>query len=42
MQRRNRVTPGNSVVVSAQYTYSFIRPLGDIVSFVSGGSLDDC
>ena len=33
--------PGNSIVVSAQYTYTFITPLGDIVSFISGGSFDD-
>lgn len=33
--------PGNSVVVAAQYTYTFITPLGAIVSFASGGSFDD-
>jgi len=33
--------PGNSIVVSAQYTYTFITPLGDIASFISGGSFDD-
>ena len=33
--------PGNAVVVSAQYTYTFITPLGDMISFVSGGSFDD-
>ena len=33
--------PGNSVVVAAQYTYTFITPLGDIVSFISGGSFND-
>lgn len=31
------IAPGNSVVVSAQYTYQFITPLGDLVSFFSGG-----
>jgi Flp pilus assembly protein TadG len=33
--------PGNSVIVAAQYTYTFITPLGAIVSRISGGSFDD-
>jgi hypothetical protein len=35
----NGQAPGNSVVVSAQYTYNFITPLGALVNFFSGGSL---
>jgi Flp pilus assembly protein TadG len=33
--------PGESVVVSADYTYNYITPLGDIVDFFSGGSFPD-
>ncbi len=32
---------GNSVVVSADYTYKFITPLADLASFFSGGSFPD-
>jgi Flp pilus assembly protein TadG len=31
--------PGNSVIVSANYTYHYITPLGDIIHFFSGGTL---
>ena len=37
----NGQMPGNSVVVSADYTYNYITPLGDIVDFFSGGSFPD-
>ena len=30
--------PGNSVVVTADYTYNYITPIGDIVNFFSGGA----
>lgn len=30
--------PGNSVVVSADYTYEYITPLGDFIHFFSGGT----
>lgn len=33
--------PGNQVVVSAQYTYNYITPLGDIADFFSGGTFPD-
>jgi Flp pilus assembly protein TadG len=33
--------PGNSVLVSAQYTYEYITPLGDIVGFFSGGTFPE-
>lgn len=33
--------PGNSVIVSAEYQYNFITPLGDIIGFVSGGSFPE-
>ena len=32
------VAPGNSVVVSADYTYQFVTPLGDLIGFFSGGT----
>lgn len=32
------VAPGNSVIVSADYTYHFITPLGDLIGFFSGGT----
>ena len=32
------VAPGNSVVVSADYTYRFVTPLGDLIGFFSGGT----
>ncbi len=34
----NGIAPGNSVVVSADYNYNFITPLGDIIDFFSGGT----
>jgi len=34
-------TPGAEVVVSADYTYDFITPLGDLIGFFSGGSFPD-
>ena len=37
----NGTSPGNSVVVAADYTYNYITPLGDIVDFFSGGSFPD-
>ena len=37
----NGQTPGNSVVVSADYTYNYITPIGDIVDFFSGGTFPD-
>jgi Flp pilus assembly protein TadG len=37
----NGTMPGNSVVVSAEYTYEYITPLGDIVNFFSAGSFPD-
>lgn len=33
--------PGNSVIVSADYTYQYITPLGDIIHFFSGGTLTE-
>ena len=33
--------PGNSVIVSANYTYQYITPLGDIIHFFSGGALTE-
>lgn len=33
--------PGNSVVVSADYTYEYITPLGDFINFFSGGTLTE-
>lgn len=35
----NGLIPGKSVVVSANYTYNYITPIGDIIDFFSGGSL---
>lgn len=35
------VGPGNSVVVSADYTYTFFTPIGAIIDFVSGGSFPE-
>lgn len=32
------VAPGNSVVVSAVYTYNFVTPIGDLIGFFSGGA----
>ena len=37
----NGQNPGESVVVSADYTYNYITPMGDIVDFFSGGSFPD-
>jgi Flp pilus assembly protein TadG len=37
----NGQSPGNSVVVSAEYTHEFITPLADLASFFSGGSFPD-
>lgn len=37
----NGQMPGNSVVVSADYTYNYITPVGDIVDFFSGGTFPD-
>jgi len=37
----NGQAPGNSVIVSAQYTYNYITPLGDLVGFFGGGSLGE-
>jgi Flp pilus assembly protein TadG len=31
--------PGNSIHVEATYTYDFVTPLGDMMSFFSGGSV---
>ncbi len=33
--------PGNDVSVSAQYTYEYITPLGDLMDFISAGSFPD-
>ena len=33
--------PGNDVSVSAQYTYEYITPLGDMMNFISAGSFPD-
>ena len=33
--------PGNSVIVSADYTYNYITPLGDFIAFFSGGALTE-
>ncbi len=33
--------PGNEVLVSAQYTYNYITPLGDLLDFFTGGSFPD-
>jgi Flp pilus assembly protein TadG len=35
------VAPGESVVVSADYTYTFITPVGDIMNFFSGGAFPE-
>ncbi len=32
------IAPGNSVVVSADYDYNFVTPLGDFLDFFSGGT----
>ena len=32
------IAPGNSVVVSADYDYHFVTPLGDLIDFFSGGT----
>jgi len=37
----NGEAPGNSVIVSADYTYTFFTPLGDMVNFISAGSFDE-
>jgi len=37
----NGKTPGNSVVVSAEYDYHYITPIRNIVTFLSGGAIDD-
>ena len=37
----NGQNPGESVIVSAEYTYNYITPLGDMVDFFSGGSFPD-
>ena len=37
----NGQSPGNSVVVSADYTYNYITPIGDIIDFFSGGTFPD-
>ncbi len=34
----NGTSPGNSVIVAADYTYNYITPLGDMIDFFSGGS----
>ena len=34
----NGFASGNSVIVSADYTHEFVTPLGDIISFFSGGT----
>ena len=33
--------PGNDVSVSAEYTYEYITPLGDLMSFLSAGAFPD-
>lgn len=33
--------PGSEVLVSAEYTYNYITPLGDLLDFFSGGSFPD-
>ena len=37
----NGQAPGESVIVSADYTYNYITPLGDIMHFFSGGTLTE-
>ena len=32
------ISPGNSVIVAADYDYQFVTPLGDIIDFFSGGT----
>ena len=32
------IGPGNSVIVSADYDYNFVTPLGDFLDFFSGGT----
>lgn len=34
-------SPGNPVVVSGEYTYDFITPLGDLVNFFTAGAFPD-
>ena len=33
--------PGNDVSVTAEYTYEYITPLGDMMNFISAGSFPD-
>jgi len=33
----NGQSPGSDVLVTAEYTYNFITPLGDLMGFFSGG-----
>lgn len=35
------VAPGNRVVVSAQYEYTYITPLGDLLNFFTGGNFPE-
>ncbi len=37
----NGQAPGNEVLVTAEYTYNFITPLGDLMGFFSGGTFPD-
>ena len=34
-------SPGESIVVTADYQYNFVTPLGDFMSFFSGGSFPE-
>ncbi len=37
----NGEAPGESVIVSADYTYNYITPLGDFIAFFSGGTVTE-
>lgn len=35
------VGPGNSLIVTADYTYTYFTPLGNMIDFVSGGAFPE-
>ena len=37
----NGQAPGESVVVAAEYDYHYITPIDNVVTFLSGGAIDD-
>jgi Flp pilus assembly protein TadG len=34
-------SPGEEVIVSAEYTYNFITPIGDLITFFTGGAFPE-